>query len=433
MFRGGYRFRRFEGVSEPKVYELPLPERVSIPLGAGVSVARNGDAVRAGEALVTGADGVWTLPAPIGGTVELKGDGFARIRGDRSAEFEPVMGHTREPWRLEREELRELARKTGTALLLGNPASFDAVTCIVVNAVHTSPVSRRWSPELYGDRELAGQGFAIVRALFPNADIILAATRRHAGIVPEDARGFVVTKILSDKFPQEHPALLARDAGHGSFDTPPLIVDYTDIVQLAETLTRGRPLIDRIVCIGGPGISRPGWYRVRIGTPAGEILRQTAKDQSFGPWRAVAGNPLSGRAIEADEALLFRELELSVVSDRAQRELLSFLAPGFAADSYARATVSSVLPLIPRKLETAVHGGERPCVQCNFCDEVCPQGLYPFLIWKFSSIGKPEDAARLRPEKCIDCGLCDYVCPSKIPVLDGVRKAREALSKKDGT
>ena len=53
----------------------------------------------------------------------------------------------------------------------------------------------------------------------------------------------------------------------------------------------------------------------------------------------------------------------------------------------------------------------------------------PGRVWKSASIGKPEEAARFRPEQCIDCGLCDYVCPSKIRVVEGIRKVREALAK----
>jgi Na+-translocating ferredoxin:NAD+ oxidoreductase RnfC subunit len=146
----------------------------------------------------------------------------------------------------------------------------------------------------------------------------------------------------------------------------------------------------------------------------------------------ILGNPLSGRAVENPaEPLMFGVREISVISDRTERKLLAFLSPGFTADNYARATVSSVLPMFPRKIETVTHGGVRPCIQCNFCDEVCPAGMYPFLIWKYMSIDKPEDTKRLRPEDCIECGLCDYVCPSKISIFDGVKRAREALAKKD--
>ena len=79
---------------------------------------------------------------------------------------------------------------------------------------------------------------------------------------------------------------------------------------------------------------------------------------------------------------MFGDSEISVIKEHAKRDMFSFVMPGFSADSYARTTVAEYLPLIPKKLDTNTHGGVRPCVQCNFCDEVCPVGIYPFLIWK---------------------------------------------------
>ena len=175
------------------------------------------------------------------------------------------------------------------------------------------------------------------------------------------------------------------------------------------------------------GVLRVG-DRLRIGTSVADILGQAGKADSYGPWRAILGDPLTGRGIESPgEPLLYGDTEISVISEHAVRDLFAFLDPGFTSDSYCRATVSSILPLFPRKIETNVHGGVRPCVQCNFCDEVCPAGIYPFLIWKYAAIGKDEEAFRLRPDACIECGLCDYVCPSKISLLDGIRQVKQSL------
>jgi Na+-transporting NADH:ubiquinone oxidoreductase subunit A len=105
--------------------------------------------------------------------------------------------------------------------------------------------------------------------------------------------------------------------------------------------------------------------------------------------------------------------------------LFSFLRPGFTADSYSKSTIAEYIPFLPKKLETNIHGGIRPCVQCNYCDEVCPVDIYPFLIWKYGEVNEVEESFRLRPFDCIECGLCNYVCPSKIDILSSVRKAKE--------
>jgi Na(+)-translocating NADH:ubiquinone oxidoreductase A subunit len=406
--------------------------------GQAVLIPSPGAKVRAGDDFLTGKSCAWTLPAPIGGTVECDGAGVG-IRGDGSPGYAPVPGHTREPWLLEREDLHSLAIRTGAGMLLGgtvpDPLACDGISHIIVNAVHTSPVSRKWSFGIYGDTGLAADGLRILRALFPRAGLALAVPKQAAATLPGELGELAEVRLLSDRYPQEHPALLARDMlGKRTSRLAPckdqsiLVVPVTDLVQLAEILARGRPFIDRIVCAGGPGISRPGWYRIRLGTPVSHILWHIGKSSPDGSWRAVAGNPLSGRAVASpDEPLSIRDLEFSVIADRNRRELLSFLAPRTDGDSYARITVSSVLPLLPRKLDTGLHGGVRPCIQCNYCDEVCPAGIYPFLIARHMLAGQPEQATRLAPESCIECGLCEYVCPSKLSVMDLVRQAGRAL------
>ncbi len=99
--------------------------------------------------------------------------------------------------------------------------------------------------------------------------------------------------------------------------------------------------------------------------------------------------------------------------------------PGFAWDSYTKATAAEYIPFLPKRLDSNLHGGERPCVQCNACDEVCPVDIYPFLIWKHVMAENTEESFRFRPYDCIGCGLCDYVCPSKINISPAVRQAAE--------
>ena len=101
------------------------------------------------------------------------------------------------------------------------------------------------------------------------------------------------------------------------------------------------------------------------------------------------------------------------------------MMPGFAADTYPKISVANYINIVPKKLETNVHGGVRPCVQCNYCDEVCPVDLYPFLIWKHVEVDEIEESFRFKPFDCVECGLCDYVCPSKINILSSVKKAKD--------
>ena len=446
-FRGGYSFTHFEGEAEPTPHDAPIPETATVSLtGYGDVACRpltaEGSVIRAGEPLAAIGTLGTVFPSPAGGKVEKADSNVCVIRTDGDRSSAPVPGHPRTPRNMDRAQLVEAFRASGCALLFegrfADSDDFDVIRHVIVNAVKNGPLDRSWHPGVYGDPSLVSDGIESLAALFPTADITIAANRRNrARFESLDLRGRNL-RILSDKYPQEFPELLARDIygiEPGTTDPSVLVVTYEDMIQTAECLTRGIPLIDRIFAVAGPGVSKPGWFRIRIGTPFSHIHHHLFKAEMYGPWRIVRGGVLTGTAVSSpdDETVSAADREISVIREHAERDLYRFVNPGFDYDSYPRVTMSTWLPIFKRRLDSNVHGGVRPCVQCNFCDEVCPVGIYPHLIKKQVAAGLMDESLRLRPDRCIGCGLCDYVCPSKIDISRSVLAAREERQKRGET
>ncbi len=443
-FKGGYKFKKFEGTAEPVLHEMPVPEKIvilysEILLDTLVPCVKEGDAVSAGvKILESKGPPVTTLVSPVNGTVSKIDNGTITITTDGSSAFKPVKGHTREPWHLNRAEVFDLFCETGCRLLLDSRfasiKSCDTVRNVIVNAVHNSPLNQGWTPEIFGDNLLVSNGLRTLAALFHDAEIVLAINKRNKKQfeIPGIEK-YAKISVMSDRYPQEHPELLSRDtvdrrliSPDGVADASILVVPFSDMILIAEVMTQGRPLIDRIVRIAGPGVSKPGWYRVRIGTTFEELNTHLFKQDHQGPWRIIRGDVFFGEGFESlDGSVMFSDREISVIREHAVRVLFSFMRPGIAADSYSKTTLAEYISILPRKLETSVHGGVRPCVQCNYCDEVCPVDIYPFLIWKHMGVEEAEESFRLRPYDCIECGLCDYVCPSKIDISPSVKRAKD--------
>lgn len=447
-FRGGYIFKNFEGTAEPILREMPVPEKIFIPLSISqlksfIPTVSEGDAVRAGENIIESCNGTKTsLVSPVNGIVSKTDKEGITINPDGSSSFESVRDHTREPWHLDRAEVFNIFCTTGCSLLLNNRFTSlnkcNKIKYIIIDAVHNSPLNKSWIPEISGDSMILSHGMKTLAALFPEAEIITAINKRNkkyfeVSMIKELAK----IKIMSDRYPQENPELLSRDtvnrrliSPEGKPDESILVIPFSDVIQIAEVMTQGRPLVDRILLIAGPGVSNPGWYRVRIGTSLGEIKNRLFKSDDRGPWRIIRGNPLTGEGLNSHEvSILPSDHEISVIHEHAVRELFRFMRPGLTADSYSKSTVAEFIPFLSKKLETNVHGGVRPCVQCNYCDEVCPVDIYPFLIWKYVNVDEVEESFRLRPYDCIECGLCDYVCPSKIDISSSVKNAKEEYRK----
>ena len=447
-FHGGYIFKNFEGSAEAVIHDMAVPERVLIQLSSGLlksfkPLVGKGDVVRAGDTIIKSRSGTKTyLVSPVSGTVSKAGKDGITINSDGSSFFEPVEGHPREPWHLEQSEVLSIFCETGCSFLMNNRFTSlkkcDKIKYIIINAVHNSPLNQSWIPEIFGDSTVFSHGLRTLSALFPEAEIITAINKRNKRYFETSGiKELAKIRIMSDRYPQENPELLSRDtvnrrpiSPEGEPDESIFVIPFSYVIQIAEVMTQGRPFIDRILLIAGPGVSNPGWYRVRIGTPFSEIKKRLFKSDDRGPWRVIRGNPLTGEGLDSlDVSVLPKDDEISVIHEHAVRELFRFLRPGFASDSYSKTTVAEFIPILPKKLDTSVHGGVRPCVQCNYCDEVCPVDIYPFLIWKHVGVDAVEESFRLRPYECIECGLCDYVCPSKIDISPSVKKAKEEYRK----
>jgi len=157
-------------------------------------------------------------------------------------------------------------------------------------------------------------------------------------------------KIVSDRYPQENPDILSRTiAGKplvsplGEVDGTVAVMGFSDVIQISETMTQGRPLIDRIVMIAGEGVSNPGWYRVRIGTPFADIKNELLKHDDSA-WRIIRGDIFTGEG--------FAEMSGSAVADVAA--LGSILIPAMkkrgypgpfaAAVTSSSATIAVIIP-----------------------------------------------------------------------------------------
>lgn len=443
-FRGGYSFKNFEGTAEPVLREFSVPKTAVVSTEftalAFTPTVKTGDTVKAGQTVFRSDEKTAVeLVSPVNGTVREINGGKVTVVSDSTPSFEPVGSHARAPWHLDRSDVFRLFRSSGCVLLLdghfSSLADMDGVKNIIINAVHNAPLDQSWTPGMIYHPHVFSNGLKTLSVLFPGAMITIGINKKNKKYfnTPE-ITDYASVQIMSDRYPQEHPELLVRDTIHRRFVSPEgfrdpsiLVIPFFDLIQTAEIMTLGRPFIDRILMIAGPGVSNPGWYRVRIGTPFEALQDSLFKSDAYGPWRIIRGNLFNGESIVSTALPVYHsDAEISVIRENAFRELWRFMRPGFTWDSYPKTTVAGLLPILPKQLDSNVHGGVRPCVQCNYCDEVCPVAIYPHLIWKYAQAGKADESFRFKPYDCIGCRLCDYVCPSKIDISEDVMKAKES-------
>jgi electron transport complex protein RnfC len=153
--------------------------------------------------------------------------------------------------------------------------------------------------------------------------------------------------------------------------------------------------VERVVTVAGPGVARPGNYRLPIGTPLRFVLEQAgAKAEAR---RVVLGGPMMGQAIAS----------LDVPVTKGVSGVLVFGAEAPAGREQRKSY---------------------PCIKCGECVESCPMGLNPSQLGMLAA--KREYAAmaeHFHLGDCFECGCCTYVCPSSIPLVQQFRVAKAVL------
>lgn len=429
-FRGGYRFRRFEGAPTDDLTTIEPGSRVAIPLAVadGVTVANN-DTVSVGQ-IIRESDGTVPSVSSVAGTVAAVTEEAIHIDCAGDQNWAPVSGWTSGWEHLAVEAMRELVVSSGS---WGVEAP-ESVQHVVVHDA-ASEVYRASSAVLMEGREPAqlADGARILRTIYPNADVHVVMNAASAPLLREitgsgDSR--VHAHVGSPKYPQHNTAVLLgslfnTDPGAPDRGAASVVMDLQAFLQIRDAVVTGKPNIERILPLGGAGFSSNPHVRVRVGTPVDRIV-DGFLDAARSP-RIVFNSVMTGRQVEDLSAGVDPACTALIAVPKSKPEFVPFASPGFRRDSFSFTFLASVMPLA-KTLDDNIHGERRACVACGYCEDVCPVGILPYDLHRYVERNLiDEKLLRYGALRCIDCNLCSYVCPSKIPLARLIADGKKAL------
>jgi electron transport complex protein RnfC len=192
-------------------------------------------------------------------------------------------------------------------------------------------------------------------------------------------------------------AITGREVPVGKLpmDVKCVVQNVASSVAVAEAVTKGRPLIERITTVTGKPVVTPGNWRFRIGTPIAKAL-ELAGGISEQPAKLLLGGPMMGIAQSS--------LDVTVMKN------------------------TSGILLIAHD-EVSLFSSE-PCIRCGRCVEVCPMNILPATISQAVENKRFDWAEELNVMACIECGSCSYVCPSHRPLNQHFKWAKVEIQSK---
>lgn len=426
FFGGVHPEGRKELSASAPLTAMALPAQVAVPLRQHIGapckpLVAVGETVCMGQKIGDGEGLCVPVHAPVSGVVEAIEDRPHPGGGNCPAiiiknDFLDTPHHTLKPHanpeQLAPAELVSILRESGLVGMGGAafPTDIKSKTgmgytgVLILNACECEPYITADDALLRARSGDVLRGLALLaRILNPDQTVIGIEDNKPeaAAILRETLKDIpgVELRVLPTRYPQgaEKQLIqavtgrqvpsggLPKDVGCAVFNAATAFAAYRAVYE-------GMPLIERVVTVTGEGVKEPRNLIVRVGTSFQEVIG-TAGGLGDDVWKVLSGGPMMGVA----------QGDLSVPVTKA---------------------VNAVLCLSSAQNGESAHP---VCIRCGKCLEVCPMGLEPLYLYRYSNAGDLDALKRLHLTDCIECGCCAYACPGKVPLVQGFRAGKRAM------
>ncbi len=199
-----------------------------------------------------------------------------------------------------------------------------------------------------------------------------------------------------------------------------------DVLAIGRLFTKGEFPRYKYITVGGSGVAKRGYLKIRRGMTLGDILRNNSLD---GDVRLISGDVLSGKKKNIDDGLGFYDEVISVIPESRKREFLGWLSPGFKKYSLSNTFPSKLLGLKDHGMNTAMNGSERAIIPFGQIESVLPMDIMPTFLLKAVLSRDIEEMEKLGIYECDpeDFALCTFVDVSKMEISRIIREGLEFI------
>ncbi len=411
------------------IERCPLPEELIIPaaqhIGAPAEICvAVGDQVKKGQ-VIANAKGFVSVPihASTSGeviAVEPRPHPMGRplpavvIKPDGAEQWdESISGN--DPEQLDVDTLKRLICNAGIVGLGGatfpahvklSPPEGKTIDTLILNGVECEPYLTADHRLMLEETERLIDGINILRKVLniETAIVGIEANKPDAieKLTPECAVYNIQVQPLKVQYPQGAEKQLIDACTGRQVPSGGLPMDCGVVVQnvgtcaaISDAIRLGRPLVERIATVTGPGIKEPKNLLITIGTPLTHMVEQCS-GLNGEPAKIIMGGPMMGQT----------QLALDVPAIRGTSGLLVFREEDLPSKQVG------------------------PCIRCGRCIGVCPIHLQPTSIATYARLDMVDEAESYNALDCIECGCCTYICPATLPLVQSIRYIKGGIMEK---
>ncbi len=283
-------------------------------------------------------------------------------------------------------------------------------------------------PQVYlnGNIGLLEYGLKILRKLA--GDRVYIGTHKDNTFVMNTLDGRI-THTYSGNYPAHDPGVWVYRTKATSAENRSWYINGQDLLLWAHLLKTGTYPTEKTVVLAGSSAVVRTHFKTRLGVPLAHITDGRVDTHDKGDIRYCVGGVHTGYANPKESYLGFFETSVILLPEGNEKgEFLGFIRPGYRKPSYSRAFFSH-LNRSDLEMNCNKHGGDRACIACYHCAQVCPVDILVHFIFKTILAGEVEESVEHGLLDCVECGLCSYVCPSKLELFATLKKAKAEFYK----